>query len=166
MRKIDLIVLHCSASPETVNYTFEQLTKDHKARGFTKCGYHYYIKRDGTRYIGRPIEEIGAHVGDLHKNQNSIGICYEGGLDKNKKAKDTRTEEQKAEILATILEVLAKLKTIQPNVKVKIMGHRDLSPDKDGDGVVEPHEFVKMCPCFNAVPEYKEIADEYNRSIP
>jgi hypothetical protein len=38
-----------------------------------------------------------------------------------------------------------------------VLGHRDLSPDKDKDGQVEPHEWVKMCPCFNAAPEYAEL---------
>jgi N-acetylmuramoyl-L-alanine amidase len=35
-----------------------------------------------------------------------------------------------------------------------VVGHRDLSPDLDHDGVVEPHEWVKQCPCFDAIPEY------------
>ena len=39
----------------------------------------------------------------------------------------------------------------------KVMGHRDTSPDKDGDGIVEPHEWIKQCPCFNAIDEYKSI---------
>lgn len=157
MRKIDLFVIHCSASSENRDYTFEQLIKDHQARGFETCGYHFYIRKDGTRFIGRPLEKIGAHVGDVHKNSNSIGICYEGGLDVKLKAKDTRTEEQKAEILSTILEVMTKLKPLQPDTKIKIVGHRDLSPDLDGDGVVEPHEWVKMCPCFDATKEYKDL---------
>jgi N-acetylmuramoyl-L-alanine amidase len=157
MRLINLIVIHCSASRENSDYTFEQLRRDHKARGFNDCGYHFYVRRDGTRYLGRELAVMGAHVGDVHKNQNSIGICYEGGLDKLGKAKDTRTDEQKEEILNTILEVMTRLKDIQPGVKIKIVGHRDLSPDLDGDGVVEPHEWVKMCPCFDATKEYKDI---------
>ena len=31
----------------------------------------------------------------------------------------------------------------------QVVGHRDLSPDKDGDGVVERHEWLKDCPCFD-----------------
>ena len=45
MRKIDLIVLHCSATRETQEYTPEQLERDHKARGFVRAGYNYYIRR-------------------------------------------------------------------------------------------------------------------------
>lgn len=162
MRPIDLIVIHCSASREDRDYTFEQLAKDHKARGFRTVGYHYFIRKDGTRYTGRPIAEIGAHVGDLNKNSNSIGICYEGGVDSKLKAKDTRTEEQKAELLATILEVLYYLKRNGQDIsKIRIAGHRDLSPDLDKDGVVEPHEWVKQCPCFDATKEYKNIVSDF-----
>jgi N-acetylmuramoyl-L-alanine amidase len=30
-----------------------------------------------------------------------------------------------------------------------ILGHRDLSPDKNGDGVIERSEWVKHCPSFD-----------------
>lgn len=33
MRKINLIVLHCSATRETAEYTPEQLERDHRAPG-------------------------------------------------------------------------------------------------------------------------------------
>jgi N-acetylmuramoyl-L-alanine amidase len=41
--------------------------------------------------------------------------------------------------------------------KIEIVGHRDLSPDLDGDGIVEPQEWIKQCPCFDAKEEYKDI---------
>ena len=47
MRKINLIVLHCSATKDTQTYTPEQLERDHKARGFIQAGYHFYIRRNG-----------------------------------------------------------------------------------------------------------------------
>jgi N-acetylmuramoyl-L-alanine amidase len=148
-REVDLIVIHCSATKETVNYTFEQCISDHKARGFNTCGYHRYIRRDGTIHEGRPLDAVGAHVSG--HNSRSIGICYEGVLDSNGKAKDTRTPEQKESILKCIQEALSygKIK--------RITGHRDLSPDLNGNGVVEPDEWVKQCPCFNAEPEYKYL---------
>jgi N-acetylmuramoyl-L-alanine amidase len=151
-RKINLIVIHCSASKETVDYTFEQCKKDHAARGFSHCGYHFFISKDGTIHIGRNLNVAGAHVAGF--NANSIGICYEGGLDKKGKPKDTRTAAQKESILRCIEESLqyAGDKSVK-----KIVGHRDLSPDLNHNGVVEENEWVKSCPCFNATPEYNHL---------
>lgn len=82
-RSISLIVIHCSATRVTQDFTFEQLEACHLARGFKSIGYHYYITKDGVVYPGRPESEVGAHA--RHYNAHSIGICYEGGLDKNGK---------------------------------------------------------------------------------
>lgn len=79
MRRINLIVLHCSASREDTDYTPERLGCDHKARGFLRAGYHYYIRRNGCVVDMRPPEMIPAHVKGY--NQYSLAICYEGGLD-------------------------------------------------------------------------------------
>ena len=76
-RKISLIVIHCSATRVTQDFTFEKLEACHLARGFRCIGYHYYITKDGVIYPGRPESEIGAHA--RHFNAHSIGICYEGG---------------------------------------------------------------------------------------
>lgn len=150
-RKVDLAVMHCSATKETDDYTFEELSRDHRARGFAKPGYHRYILKDGTILIGREFDEIGAHVAGY--NSRSIGICYEGGLDKNGKAKDTRTAAQKASILKCLADAI---EYSEGEIKW-ITGHRDLSKDLNGNGVVEPHEWVKMCPCFEAETEYKYL---------
>jgi N-acetylmuramoyl-L-alanine amidase len=155
-RVIDTIVIHCSATREDQDYTFEDCLRDHKARGFRKLGYHFFIRKDGTVHVGRSLNEIGAHAGKEH-NASSIGICYEGGVKANgnvrnpKDHKDTRTAIQRTAMLNCILEVMNAF-----SIK-RIVGHRDLSPDLDGDGVVEPHEWIKSCPCFDAIPEYKHL---------
>jgi N-acetylmuramoyl-L-alanine amidase len=150
-RKIDLIVIHCSATKETVNYPVEQLESDHRARGFSKGGYHRYIRRDGAVHRLRDFSEVGAHVAG--HNSHSIGICYEGGLDAKGKAKDTRTEAQIEALIQCITEAI----NYSDHGVKRITGHRDLSPDTNGNGVVEPHEWVKQCPCFDAEPEYKYL---------
>jgi N-acetylmuramoyl-L-alanine amidase len=150
-RPVDLIVIHCSATKETQDYTFEQLISDHRKRGFNTCGYHRYIRRDGTVHIGREFFVSGAHVAG--HNTNSIGICYEGGLDDHSKAKDTRTEAQMEALIKCITEAVA----YSDHKAKRILGHRDLSPDTNGNGVVEPNEFVKECPCFSAEPEYRYL---------
>jgi N-acetylmuramoyl-L-alanine amidase len=147
MRKINRIVIHCSATKVTDDYTPEKLLKDHLARGFRTYGYHYYIRKDGTLVPMRPLSEMGAHAEGY--NTNSIGICYEGGLDSAGKPADTRTEEQKRSMLE-LLEELTGTYPIQ-----HLNGHRDLSPDTDGNGIVEPKEWTKQCPCFDVEEAFK-----------
>ena len=89
MRKIDLIVIHCSATRADRSLTPDDLEMQHRRRGFNGTGYHYYIRKDGTVHLTRLIERIGAHVKGL--NSNSVGICYEGGLDAHGCPADTRT---------------------------------------------------------------------------
>ena len=89
MRKINLIVIHCSATRADRSLTPDDLEMQHRRRGFNGTGYHYYIRKDGTVHLTRPIERIGAHVKGF--NLNSVGICYEGGLDGHGSPADTRT---------------------------------------------------------------------------
>lgn len=88
MRKINYIVVHCSATREDCPFSVEALRAEHLRRGFRDIGYHYYIRRDGTVANTRPITLVGAHVKGM--NAHSIGICYEGGLDAQGNSKDTR----------------------------------------------------------------------------
>ena len=73
-RKINLIVVHCSATRINQDFPVEALESCHKARGFRSIGYHYYITKDGVVYPCRPETEVGAHA--RHYNAHSIGICY------------------------------------------------------------------------------------------
>lgn len=150
MKKPNLIVIHCSATREGKEYSVDDIRKMHKARGFSDVGYHFIISLDGKIQQARPLCIKGAHV--RGHNTNSIGVCYIGGLDDNGGAKDTRTDQQKA----ALERLLSSLLVVYPSVK-KILGHRDLSPDLDGDGVVESHEWMKQCPCFNAIDDYKKL---------
>lgn len=145
MREITHIVIHCSATKEGQDVTIEEIAKWHRARGFKRVGYHYVIRLDGRVENGRGLQEVGAHV--QGHNANSIGICYVGGLDAKGKPKDTRTEAQRK----ALRDLVKGLVCQYPNAIV--CGHRDLSPDKDGDGVVEPHEWLKACPCFDVGAE-------------
>ena len=137
MRRITLLIVHCSATPEGRNFDFEACRTDHiRHRGFKDIGYHYYLTRDGTIHRGRPLDTVGAHC--QHHNRHSIGICYEGGLDRHGEPKDTRTLAQKASLLA----LLRELKRLFP--RAIILGHRDL-------------DSLKPCPCFPAAVEYAGI---------
>ena len=56
--------------------TIEDIHSWHLQRGWTGVGYHFFIKKDGSIYRGRPEDTIGAHTSG--NNSNSIGICFEG----------------------------------------------------------------------------------------
>ena len=79
MRTINLIVVHCSATREDKSFTEHDLDVCHRRRGFNGVGYHFYIRKNGDIKSTRPLERIGAHSRGF--NRESIGICYEGGLD-------------------------------------------------------------------------------------
>ena len=149
MRTITLIVLHCSATRTTQKYTFRQCKADHMRLGYKDIGYHYYITRDGQVHEGRPLWQVGAHC--KGHNQHSIGICYEGGIDAAGYACDTRTKAQRYSMRA----LLERLTEQFPSAI--IMGHRDLSPDLDHDGRIEPDEWMKQCPCFDALWDYADL---------
>lgn len=71
---INLIVLHHAAGDGTV----EQIHQEHLNKGWIGIGYHFYVRKDGSVYRGRPEIAIGAHC--LGYNTNSIGICAEGNF--------------------------------------------------------------------------------------
>lgn len=149
MNTIKYIIIHCSATRSNMAYTSLQLDRDHRARGFLSAGYHFYIRRNGNTKALRPLNQTGAHTRGY--NCCSIGICYEGGLDPSAQPSDTRTERQKE----AMLNLLKMLKRLFP--EAKIVGHRDLSRDRNGDFRITPDEWMKACPCFDANREYRNL---------
>ncbi len=104
-RKINEIILHCSATPEGKDFTTSQIKSWHLQRGFSDIGYHYVIYRDGSIHNGRDVNVSGAHC--TNHNAKSIGICYIGGLDTTgKKAKDTRTDAQKKSLVNLVKQLM------------------------------------------------------------
>lgn len=150
---IDAIVIHCSATREGVDVRASDIDKWHKERGWSMIGYNYVIDLDGTVEVGRPLSMSGAHCADKgfsgkSYNLHSIGICYVGGLDKNGHSKDTRTDAQKLSMHKLVMELIEKYPITD------VLGHRDASPDKNGDGVITKNEWVKTCPCFDVRSEF------------
>ena len=135
---VSYIIIHCSATRETQDYTPEQLKHDHMQRGFIDVGYHYYIRKDGSVTQHRHLNEVGAHCRPF--NRCSIGVCYEGGLDANGKPKDTRTISQRGTLAGLLLELKRRFP------KAVIRGHNEM-----------PGATPKACPCFMASKEYKWV---------
>ena len=135
MRKINLIIIHCTATLEGMDFKAKDIDKWHKQKGWKGIGYHYVIDLDGKIEKGRPEEEIGAHC--VGKNKNSIGIVYVGGLNAKGQPCDTRTKEQKEALWELLRQLLVKYP------KATIHGH---------------NEFInKACPCFNVRESYNII---------
>ena len=144
-RSISLIVVHCTATRVDADFTQKDLLRCHRARGMKMIGYHFYIRKDGFIWSTRPLDMVGAHC--LGHNHDSIGIAYEGGLNARGIPADTRTERQKHSLRA-LIRTLKKMFPIH-----EVCGHRDLSPDKNGNGVVESSEWLKQCPCFEVATD-------------
>jgi len=119
-------------------------------------GYHYVIDLDGTVLTGRHPDEIGAHA--VMFNAHSIGICLVGGAERS--GRYTRAQWVALEQL--VHKLTARLRIpLNPAVRVSkatspgydvlagVCGHRDLSPDKNGNGMTEPFEWTKTCPGFD-----------------
>lgn len=141
MRKVNLIVVHCSATREDRLFSEHDLEVCHRRRGFNGTGYHFYIRKNGDIKTTRSLERVGAHVKGY--NAQSIGGCYEGGLDARGRPKNTLTEWQQHSLRVLIATLLRDY----PGSRV--CGHRDLSPDRNGNGEIEPEEWIKECPCFD-----------------
>ena len=133
MRKINCIVIHCSASADGIAKTREQLVAEHRSRGFRTVGYHYIIEPKGDTIIGRKEYEIGAHV-EGH-NAHSIGVCLVGTM------KFTKAQWE------TLANLVRQLKAKYPLTAVR--GHRDFSPDLNHDGRIDSSEWIKKCPNFD-----------------
>ena len=141
MRNIDSIIVHCSATKAGQDFTAADIDCWHRERGFNGIGYHYVIRLDGKLEKGRDVSLAGAHCRGW--NERSVGICYIGGLDENGRPADTRTNAQKRVLYQIIMDLQREYNILQ------VLGHRDTSPDLNGDGVIEPYEYVKACPCFD-----------------
>lgn len=142
MRKIEKIIVHCSAgsqkntAADIVAYHTRPVSRG--GRGWKTPGYHYIIEADG-RIVGTVPEEKISNGVKGH-NATAINVCYIGGVDTSQPGlppTDNRTEAQKK----ALLSLLKHLRTKYP--QAKIYGHRDFAP--------------KACPSFDARKEYADL---------
>lgn len=105
------IVLHHA---DAINCTVEDIHRWHLSNDWTGIGYHYFVRKDGSIYRGRPENVVGAHA--IGANTNSIGICAEGNYEI-----ETMPEVQKN----AIKELIADIKSRYGNLEVK--GHKEVS---------------------------------------
>ena len=142
------LYIHCSGTPNGKSVSINEIDAWHRERGFvaramdyrrkqnpdlSHIGYHFVISPNGACATGRHLDEMGQHV--QGHNLHSIGICLIGT--------DQFTRAQWIMLRATVWAMDRRY------LGLKHFGHRDASPDLDGDGTVEPHEWIKTCPGFS-----------------
>lgn len=147
MRNIKYIVVHCTAGSQRT--TIDGLRLEFKRKGWKNPGYHYVVEPDGK--IHQLLDDEGVSNGVKGFNSVSINVAYIGGIDLAGKPVDNRTREQKW----SMRNLLRLLKGRYPNAVIK--GHRDFSPDLNRNGKVDRCEWIKACPCFDAMEEYKDL---------
>lgn len=143
MRTIKYIAVHCTAGSQKA--TVRDLELEFKRKGWKAPGYHYVITADGKIHQLLDTEKVSNGVKGY--NSVTVNVAYTGGID----GVDNRTDEQK-ESLVCLLKLLRKR---YPDAVIQ--GHRDFSPDLNGNGKIEKNEWIKMCPSFDAKAEYKDI---------
>lgn len=138
------ITLHCSATNPANPFTKEDLHRLHvKVNGWSDIGYHFYIDQQGCVHDCRPLNRRGAHVKD--HNTNNIGVCLEGGINAKGKATYNFSVVQMDAAKYLVQELSEKY-----NIPVdEIKGHRDWFPDLNCDGVIDHHDWLKECPCYD-----------------
>ena len=90
----DRIILHHAAG----NGSVESVHNYHKGLGWSGIGYHYYVRKDGSIYRGRPEEMVGGHTSGY--NYCSIGVCAEGNFET-----DVMSDAQREAIRALVLDI-------------------------------------------------------------
>lgn len=70
------LILHHSAGRGTA----QSIHAYHLSLGWAGIAYHYYVRRDGSIYRGRPEPWQGGHCQGY--NHRSIGVCFEGNFER------------------------------------------------------------------------------------
>lgn len=114
VNSIKRIILHHSGV--TVLQSVETIHNYHKnTNGWAGIGYHFYIRKDGTVYKGRPLECVGAHASG--NNSDSIGICCEGNFE---------VEQMPEAQENSLVELIRYLLATYPQIII-IQGHKDVN---------------------------------------
>lgn len=166
-RKIALVAIHCSATPDDrtlfaatatgLRTPADEIDGWHWGRGFRRqaapmknfnphlraIGYHFVIGRNGAVLTGRHPDEVPAHC--KGHNSHALAICLVG------QQRYTRAQWlQLAELVRDLCEAnRVPLAPVAPGRLVGVCGHRDLSPDLNRDGKITRTEWVKLCPGFD-----------------
>lgn len=129
-RKIKYLVLHCTAT--STQATATSILNYWKRKGWKNPGYHILFHHEEGFTVMADFDRVCNGV--RGQNFHSIHLSYIGGIDKNRKAIDNRSKNQKLLLDAAIVEI----KKLLPHVIIK--GHNEFSS--------------KACPSFLVPKEY------------
>lgn len=131
-RRIDEIIIHCSATPAGRDVGVADIRRWHvEERGWSDIGYHFVVCLDGRVERGRPLGIAGAHC--KGHNRHSVGVCYVGGVDAMCRPADTRTPQQTVALKRLVRALMEAFP------RVKVHGHGEFAR--------------KACPCFDVGKE-------------
>lgn len=162
-QRIEYLVIHCTATPEGRDVSADDIHRMHTSpvsaggNGWRQVGYTDLIRLDGR--IERLVannEDGTVDSGEITngaKGFNAISrhIVYAGGCDRSGRPRDTRTQAQKRSMAEYVRDFHRRFPW------VRIVGHRDLSPDLNCNGIIEPSEWTKACPSFDVAAWLREI---------
>ena len=133
MRKINEIIIHCSATRPKQDIGADWIRNIHvNQNGWLDIGYHFVIRRNGVVENGRPLDQAGSHC--KGHNHDTIGICLVGGLNDDLRPEDNFTDAQWKSLFKLVDELKTRF-AIQ-----KISGHNQYSS--------------KACPCFDVTKKF------------
>lgn len=139
MRKIDHIVVHCTAGSQKA--TARDIIAYHtKTLGWSRPGYHYIVEADGNVVEAMPVDKPSNGV--KGHNTTIINVAYIGGVDTSRPGLppvDNRTPAQREALRRLLRELHDRFPA------ARIIGHRDFPGVK------------KACPSFDAIKEYKDL---------
>ena len=154
--KTDEVILHHA---EASSATVWDINDWHLDNGWVGIGYHYYIRKDGSIYRGRPEWAVGAHA--TGHNDRSIGICCEGAY-----MTETMPAAQLYSLKALLRDIMGRYGTLA------LKRHRDVNatscpgdrfPWAEAQNYAKEDDKVTQAE-FNAMydkanPLYKTISD-------
>lgn len=170
-KPLKYLVIHCTATPAGREVSSDDIRRWHTlpewagGRGWKQVGYTDMIHLDGAveRLVDNnedaQVDPWEITNGAKGYNGVSRHIVYAGGLDAYGKPCDTRTAKQKEAMAAYVRDFHDRF----PGVR--IIGHRDLSPDLNGDGKITPNEWLKDCPCFDVAEWLREIGINQEKEV-
>ena len=147
MRPIKLIVIHCSATREDREFTEYDLDICHRRRGIQRDGIPFLYPQNGDIKSTRPLERIGAHPWLQQRKYRYL---------LRRRARLQGTSQRYPYRMAETFDAWLIL-TLLKDYPLPHLRHRDLSPDLNGNGEIEPEEWIKACPCFNAEKDWGKV---------